>query len=197
MSPFQLLRSTALSKFPMRITSKIGNTFLIQIANEGDQINIKNMVETVHAHSYSFDDIILLKEKEKFPIIYPEFYDINLWKNVVQFKCTNMTSNEVVGTLGIYEEPDGIIYISSFYVQEAFRYEGIGRILWTSCFDFIHEINAAAVQKGFKYRVQLITAKDIYEKAYNFYSKEGFREIPIEFSSPYCTLVKMERNLDD
>ena len=193
-SPFYLLRSSVNLKYPVVTTSKTGNAVRLDISKEDDQLGVKDFVESIHAQFYSFDEAILVEEKSKFPMIYPEFYDVNKWNDVLQFKCNADSTNELIGTLGIYEESNGIIYISSFYVAESYRYEGIGRLLWTSLVDFIEVVNSNAVQQGLpKYKLRLVTVKDIYEKAYNFYIKEGFQEIPIEFSSTYCTLVKMER----
>lgn len=208
MTPFSLTRSTFFAKFPVTISSKVGNLFRIDIAKDDDQKSIKKFVETIHCHSYTHDNDMLEKEKEILPIIYPEFYDVDLWKDVIQFQCVGSSNNEMIGTLGIYEEPDGIIYISSFYVDESFRYQGVGRLIWNSCFEFIKAVNVASAQsksklegrsQGFQeilsfkqYKVQLITAKDVTKDAYDFYIKEGFIEVPIEFNSPHCELVKME-----
>jgi GNAT superfamily N-acetyltransferase len=130
-------------------------------------------------------------------MIYPEFYDLNSWKQTIQLKCVNVLNDEIIGTLGCCEESDRIIYISSFYVHENYRYEGIGRILWNTFFEIVREVQDMDGPDEMPYAIELITAKDVYEPAYNFYVREGFKEVPIDFSSPYCTLVKMRFDFED
>ena len=187
-----------LVKFPLHADSKLGSSYRIDVSTLEDRFKVKQFVESIHASFYSFDDQILAQETSQFPDIYPEFYDENLWKDVVQFKCMNNLSEEIVGTIGIYEKPDGVLYISTFYVSKECRHEGIGRLLWNQCFDFIREVNEVAIKDGMQsYKVHLITAKDVYDKAYIFYAKEGFKEIPLDFTPPaYCVLVGMELLLD-
>lgn len=117
--------------------------------------------------------------------------DIKLWKKCIYWKCISLQNpNEILGTLGIYEEPDNIVYISAFYVTESRRGNGIGKRLWDICFDYIQEINEQVPNS--KYKVQLITVKDIMRDAYSFYLKAGFVEVPLDFQTNNPAVVKME-----
>jgi len=193
-SPFSQARLTLSSQFPTEIISKYGSVLRVSVCLPDDQLKIKEFVESIHSSLYSFDEVVLSQEKNEFPNIYPEYYDKGKWNDTVQFKCVH--NDDIIGTIGVVEESAEIIYISSFYVGEQYRRSGIGRLLWNICFDFIRSIISIASSQGRSYRVHLITAKDLMTNAYNFYKMEGFNEIPIEFSSPYCSLVKLEKVID-
>jgi len=137
-----------------------------------------------------------------FPIIFSELVEGDegnkLWAKSIVWKCTPSDEpNKIVGAVGIYEEirkEDGIpfIYVSFWFVDKEFTDLKIGKKLWEVMMTWLRS-EILPKQEAPKYRtVSLITASDLYEKAYKFYLREGFREFQCEYKSPHYSLVRME-----
>ena len=118
------------------------------------------------------------------------------WNLCKVWKCVPVGSETVVGSLGIYEElnKDGvpIIYVSFWFVDKEYTNLKIGSKLWFAMMEFVKR-EILPYHKAPKYRTMtLITATDMYKKAYQYYLREGWKEYPCEYQSPRCNLVRMD-----
>jgi len=140
-----------------------------------------------------------------FPTIFSELVPSDegdkLWSSTKVWKCCPADdSSKIVGALGITEEidkQDGIpfIYISFWFVDSSYADIRIGGSLWRAMPNFV-ETELWLTHSPPKYRkLKLITSTDLYAKAYQFYLRDGFKELPCEYSSPYWTLVRMEKQV--
>jgi GNAT superfamily N-acetyltransferase len=122
-----------------------------------------------------------------------------LWNKSKVWKCVEAGNPEkVIGCLGMYPTYSLIgtpeIYISFFYVDKTFQNRGVGRELWRHMWDWINNCVLPFHQAPNYRTLHLITMKDVYVKAFEFYLREGFVEKPCEYPvSEDFTPVRMAK----
>ena len=196
-SPFSLQNINSNDKETLKFKSKSKDDleFEISVASGSDLDTIKDFISHQYVEVTGYNEEVKQECLNELTDIFPEFYDENLWVQTKCWKCTKIDESLVLAAIGLHEYPNHKVYVSFFFVDKEYRDDGIGRVLWNLALDWLQK--TAYLIPTPKYRtLHLITVSDIYVKAYNFYLKEGFKEVECELSSPYFRLVRMEAHID-
>lgn len=82
-----------------------------------------------------------------------------------------MENDEIIATCGMLMIDSDIVKLNSFYVKSEYRYNGIGKKLFSMAIDF-------AIKNNYK-KIILCTNND-YKLATRFYEKHGFKTYKME-----------------
>ena len=195
-SPF--IKNMLTNSFPSVKVGIDGENFLIQETNERDLIKdfiFRQLVDDEDSIGEEYKDSIV---QTLFSELVEGFDGDDVWLKTKVWKCVKAECpSEVIGCIGTYplkndknNTPE--IYVSFFYVDKAFQGRGVGGYIWRHMFDWIQNSIFPFYEYPNYRTINLITIKDIYVKAYEFYLKEGFKEYPSDYpASDEFTSVKM------
>lgn len=144
------------------------NEFIIRQANNRDIASVKNVVFTV-LREYNLKPDDAGKDKDLNDI------EKNYFNNGGFFGAlVNSSSNEIIGTFGLYRINNQVCELRKMYLLKEFRGRGLGKFMLT---------NAIGIAKEKNYEKIILETITPLKEAISLYKKYGFSEIkPAEVS---------------